>query len=170
MKATARTVKVGDNVTVNVALASDVTGDVIITVDGVDYTATVEDGVASIVIPDLPAGQYALDVKYGGDDKYKNQSTTVTFNVNKYNVRMKVTASYNNDDDFAIISTTLSDDATGSVSVEVNGNNYTVNVVDGSALVAISKLPAGDYPLDVVYSGDAKYKDYTVTKTLKVNK
>jgi len=170
MKATARTVKVGDDVTVNVALASDVTGDVIITVDGVDYTATVVDGVATIVIPDLPAGQYALDVKYSGDDKYKNQSTTVKFNVNKYNVKMKVTAKYYVDGDYSIVSVTLSDDATGSVSVEVNGNNYTANVVDGSALVAISKLPAGDYPLNVVYSGDAKYKDYTVATTLKVVK
>jgi len=170
MKATARTVKVGDDVTVNVALASDVTGDVIITVDGVDYTATVVDGVATIVIPDLPAGQYALAVKYSGDDKYKNQSTTVKFNVNKYNVKMKATAKYYQDGDYSIVSVTLSDDATGSVSVEVNGNNYTTNVVDGSALIAISKLPAGDYPLNVVYSGDAKYKEYTVATTLKVVK
>ncbi|WP_458455318.1 Ig-like domain repeat protein [Methanobrevibacter sp.] len=170
MKATARTVKVGDDVTVNVALASDVTGDVIITVNGTDYSATVEDGAAVIVIPDLPAGQYALDVKYGGDDKYKNQSTTVTFNVNKYNVKMKATAKYYADGDYSIVSVTLSDDATGSISVEVNGNNYTVNVVEGSALVAISKLPAGEYPLDVVYSGDAKYKDYTVATTLNVVK
>ena len=170
MKATARTVKVGENVTVNVKLASDVTGEVIITVNGVDYTATVEDGVASIVLPDLPAGQYSLDVKYGGDDKYKNQSTTVTFNVNKHNVRMRVTASYNYAGDFAIISSTLSDDATGTVSVDVNGNEFATDIVEGSALIAISSLPAGDYTLDVKYSGDDKYKDYTVTKTLEVNK
>ena len=83
---------------------------------------------------------------------------------------MKATAKYYADGDYSIVSVTLSDDATGSVSVEVNGNNYTANVVDGSALVAISKLPAGDYPLNVVYSGDAKYKDYTVATTLKVVK
>ena len=170
MKATARTVKVGDNVTVNVKLASDVTGEVIITVDGVDYTATVEDGVASIVLPDLPAGQYALEVKYGGDDKYKAQSTTVTFNVNKYNVKMRATATYYASGDYSVISVTLSDDATGTVSTEVNGNVYSTNVVDGSALIAIAKLPAGEYTLDIEYSGDAKYNNYTVTKTLNVVK
>ena len=170
MKATARTVKVGDDVTVNVALANDATGDVIINVNGTDYNAAVVDGVATIVIQDLAAGQYALDVKYGGDDKYKNQSTTVKFNVNKYNVRMKATASYNNEGDFAIIGATLSDDATGDVSVNVNGKDYVASVTDGSALIAIPKLPAGDYTLDVKYSGDEKYKDYTVTKTLNVNK
>ena len=168
MKATARTVKVGDNVTVNVALASDVTGDVIISVDGVNYTATVENGVASIVIPDLPAGQYALDVKYGGDDKYKNQSTTVKFNVNKYNVRMKATAKYYEDGGFAMVSVTLSDDATGSVSVEVNGNNYTASVANAKALIAIPDLAAGEYTLGVVYSGDAKYNNYTSTVNLEV--
>ncbi|AMD18282.1 hypothetical protein TL18_09810 [Methanobrevibacter sp. YE315] len=170
MKATARTVKVEDNVTVNVALASDATGEVIITVNGADYTAAVEDGVASIVIPELPAGQYALDVKYGGDDKYKNQSTYVKFNVNKHNVRMKVTANYNYKDDFAMISTILSDDATGTIAVEINSNEYAAEIVDGSALIAVPKLPTGDYTLDIRYSGDDKYKNYTVTKTLKVDK
>ena len=170
MKATARTVKVGDNVTVNVKLASDVTGEVVITVNDVDYTATVEDGVATIVLPDLPAGQYALDVKYGGDDKYKNQSTTVKFNVNKYNVRMKVTPTYYYDDDFAIISTVLSEDATGDVSVNINGDDYFATISNGKVLIAIPALPAGDYTFDVVYSGDAKYNNYTVSKTLNVDK
>ena len=170
MKATARTVKVGDDVTVNVALASDATGDVIITIDGVDYNATVADGIASVVLSNLPAGQYSLGVKYSGDDKYKNQSTTVKFNVNKYSVRMKATAKYYADGDYAIVSTTLSDDATGNVTVEVNGKSYIANVVDGSALIAIPKLAAGNYTLDVKYSGDAKYKEYSVQKTLNVNK
>ena len=170
MKATARTVKVGENVTVNVKLASDVTGDVVITVDGVDYTATVEDGVATIVLPDLPAGQYSLDVKYSGDDKYKNQSTTVKFNVNKHNVKMRATTKYYSDGDYSIISVTLSDDATGEISTEINGKTYSTNVVEGSCLLGISKLPAGEYSVDIVYNGDAKYNNYTVTKTLNVVK
>ena len=168
MKATARTVKVGENVVVNVVLAEDVTGDVVIEVNNVKYTVAVENGVASIVIPNLAAGQYALDVKYSGDDRYKAQSTKVTFNVNKHNVRMKVKASYNSEDDFAVISTILSDDATGSISVEINGKNYTSNIVEGSALIAVSKLSPGDYTLDVKYSGDDKYKEYTSTASLKV--
>ena len=170
MKATARTVKVGDDATVNVVLASDASGEVVITIDGVDYTGVVVDGVASIVIPDLPAGQYSFAVKYSGDDKYKNQSTTVKFNVNKYNVRMKATSKYYSDKDYSIVSVTLSDDATGTVSTSVKGNNYKANIVDGSASITISKLPAGSYSLDVAYSGDAKYKNYTATTTLKVVK
>lgn len=170
MKATARTVKVGDDVTVNVTLASDASGEVTVNVNDVDYTAVVVDGTASIVVANLSAGQYSLDVKYGGNDKYKNQSTTVKFNVNKYNVKMKVTASYNNEGDFAIISTVLSDDATGSVSVDVNGTEYAASVVDGSALIAVPKLPAGNYALDVKYGGDDKYKEYSVSKELTVNK
>ena len=170
MKATARTVKVGDDVTVNVALASDATGDVIITIDGVDYNATVVDGVASVVLSNLPAGQYSLEVKYSGDDKYKNQTATVKFNVNKYSVRMKATAKYYADGDYSLVSTTLSEDATGNVTVEVDGKSYTANVVDGRALIAIPKLAAGNYTVDVKYSGDAKYKEYSVEKTLNVDK
>ena len=170
MKSTARTVKVGSDVTVNVVLASDAAGEVFIEINGTNYTAIVENGVAEIVLPNLPAGQYALDVKYGGNDKYKAQSTTVTFNVNKYNVRMKATAAYYADGDYSIVSVNLSDDATGKISVDVAGNNYTANVVNGTTLVALPKLPAGDYQLDVEYSGDAKYKAYTAKTTLNVLK
>ena len=82
MKATARTVKVGNDVTVNVALSEDATGEVSISINDTNYTCTVENGVASIVIPDLPVGQYALDVDYSGDYKYKPYTGKVTFNVN----------------------------------------------------------------------------------------
>ncbi|WP_458456143.1 Ig-like domain repeat protein [Methanobrevibacter sp.] len=166
MKATARTVKVGDNVTVNVVLKDDTTGDVVITVNDVDYTATVEEGIATIVLPDLPAGQYALTVKYSGDDKYKNQSTTVTFNVNKYNVRMKATTKYENG--IAQITVTLSDDATGSIYVDISETNYTANVENAKALIEIPDLDAGQYTFDVNYSGDSKYKNYTSTAKLVV--
>ena len=169
MKATARTVKVGDNVTVNVALASDATGEVVIAVDGVNYTATVVDGAASIVLPNLPAKQgYSLEVKYSGDDKYKSKTTNVTFNVNKYNVRMKATAKYYEEGGFAMVSVTLSDDATGSVSVNVNGTDYTASVANAKALIAIPDLAAGQYVWDVAYSGDAKYNNYTSTVKVDV--
>ena len=47
------------------------------------YNATVEDGSAVIVVPDLPSGSYSLNVSYSGDEMYKAYNATVTFNVNK---------------------------------------------------------------------------------------
>ena len=82
MKATARTVKVGNDVTVNVALSEDATGTVSIDVNGATYTSEVVNGTASIVLPNLPVDNYVLDVDYSGDDKYKAYTGTVKFNVN----------------------------------------------------------------------------------------
>ena len=169
MTSTARTVKVGDNVTVNVALSEDATGNVFIAINGTNYTASVENGVASIVIPELPAGQYALDVTYSGDDKYKAKTSTVTFNVNKYNVRMKATARTVKVGNDVTVNVALSDDATGSVGIDVNGTVYTSEVVSGTASVILPNLPVDNYVLNVDYSGDDKYKAYTTTVKFNVN-
>ncbi len=167
--ASARTVKVGDNVTVNVALPSDATGEVVINVNGTEYTGTVENGAAVVIIPDLPAGQYAFDVTYNGDDKYKSSTAPVTFNVNKHNVKMKATARTVKVGNDVTVNVALSEDATGEVVINVNGNNYTGTVTDGAAAVVIPDLPVGQYALDVDYGGDAKYKPYTGTVTFNVN-
>ena len=46
-------IKVGENVTVSVNVPSDATGDVIITVDGKNYTVAIVDGKAVKTIADL---------------------------------------------------------------------------------------------------------------------
>ena len=55
----------------------------------------------------------------------------------------------------------LPKDATGTVTVEIGGKNYTANVTDGVANVIIPGLGVGDYNITTVYSGDAKYDSMT---------
>ena len=169
MEASACAVHVGENAIVNVQLDSDATGEAIITIDGVDYVGTVEDGVASIIIPNLPAGEYSLKVTYTGDDKYKSTTADVDFNVNKNYVRMKATARTVKVGNDVVVNVALSDDATGEVVINANGNNYTATVTDGTAVVVIPGLPVGQYALDVNYSGDDKYRSYTGKVTFNVN-
>lgn len=170
LKATARTVKVGDNVTVNVEVSKDATGNVSVVIDGVSYFGVVSNGVASIIIPDLPANQYSLDVQYSGDGKYKTRSATVTFNVNKNNVRMKATARTVKLGNDVIVNVALSSDATGNVSININGTDYVGVVEGGNSVIVLPNLPVNQYALDVAYSGDEKYKPYTSTVTFNVNK
>ncbi|WP_067041607.1 Ig-like domain repeat protein [Methanobrevibacter sp. YE315] len=169
MKASAATVKVGNDVVVNVKLSSDATGNVFIVIGGVKYTGIVSNGAAKIIIPDLPAGQYSLEVKYSGDDKYKTKTTTVSFNVNKNNVRMKATARTVKVGNNVTVNVALSDDATGIVYINVNGKVYIVEVEGGNAVIVIPNLPVKQYSLDVYYSGDGKYKNYTSVVTFNVN-
>ena len=55
----------------------------------------------------------------------------------------------------------LPDDATGNVTVVIDGKNYTATVINGSAVVSIKDLPNGTYSGEVIYSGDNNYSNMT---------
>ena len=59
-------------------------------------------------------------------------------------------------------------DATGIITVTVNGKDYEALVSAGS--VTIPNLHAGDYEADVVYSGDDKYANKSTTVSFTVSK
>ena len=59
-------------------------------------------------------------------------------------------------------------DATGNVTVTINGKNYTSNVVDGFAVIEVNDIPNGNYPAVVHYSGDANYTAITWTMNFTV--
>jgi len=61
-------------------------------------------------------------------------------------------------------------DATGSVTLTVNGKEYVFDVCEGKANVKLPDLSNGDYPYTITYSGDSKYSSFTNHGSLKVNK
>ena len=63
------TIDFGEDAVISVKLADDATGEVVITVNGEDYTAAIENGVASVTVSDLEAGDYTVAVKYAADKK-----------------------------------------------------------------------------------------------------
>ena len=155
-------IKVGENVTVTVNVPTDATGDVIIIVDGVDYTVAIENGKAVKTIADLKANDYTVTVKYSGDNNYNANQNTTEFSVSKISdYNMDISVPEIKEGVNSTISVDLPKDATGTVTVEIDGKKYTANVIDGTANVIVSGLSAGDYNITTVYSGDAKYDSMT---------
>ena len=151
-------IKVGENVTVTVNVPTDATGDVIIIVDGVDYTVAIENGKAVKTIADLKANDYTVTVKYSGDNNYNANQNTTEFTVSKISdYNMNITVPEFKEGVNSTINVVLPKDATGTVTVEIGGKNYTANVTDGIANVIIPGLGVGDYNITTTYSGDAKY-------------
>ena len=151
-------IKVGENVTVTVNVPTDATGDVIIIVDGVDYTVAIENGKAVKTIADLKADDYTVTVKYSGDNNYNANQNTTEFTVSKISdYNMNITVPEFKEGVNSTINVVLPKDATGTVTVEIGGKNYTANVTDGVANVIIPGLGVGDYNITTTYSGDAKY-------------
>ena len=151
-------IKVGENVTVTVNVPTDATGDVIIIVDGVDYTVAIENGKAVKTIAGLKADDYTVTVKYSGDTNYNAKQNTTAFTVSKISdYNMNITVPEFKEGVNSTINVVLPKDATGTVTVEIGGKNYTANVTDGVANVIIPGLGVGDYNITTTYSGDAKY-------------
>ena len=151
-------IKVGEDAVISVKLFSDATGDVIIIVDGVDYTVAIENGKAVKTIADLKANVYTVTVKYSGDNNYNANQNTTEFTVSKISdYNMNITVPEFKEGVNSTINVVLPKDATGTVTVEIGGKNYTANVTDGVANVIIPGLGVGDYNITTTYSGDAKY-------------
>ena len=151
-------IKVGEDAVISVKLASDATGEVVITVNGVDYHVAIENGVASVTVSGLEAGDYTVTVKYSGDNNYNANQNTTEFTVSKISdYNMNITVPEFKEGVNSTINVVLPKDATGTVTVEIGGKNYTANVTDGVANVIIPGLGVGDYNITTTYSGDAKY-------------
>ena len=169
VSASAEDIYVGEDAVVKVKVGpSDATGNVTITVDGKKYTSEVKDGEAEFVISGLKAGTKQVSVSYSGDDKYLSSKNTTTFKVKKYHPPIDSTTQdiiYGKDETIVV---ELPDDATGKVTIIVDGKKYTAKVKDGKATFVIPGLTSGKYDVQVYYSGDGKYYSAKTTNSFKV--
>ena len=163
-------VSVGETARIEVKYPEDATGNVTITVDGKTYTKPLENGFAVFEVPNLKAGQHEVDVSYSGDDKYLPSDVNKSFEVSKVNPSINVNVPDVASGKNAKVTVTLPEDATGTVSVKINGKTYTASVKNGKATVTIPNLKAGNYDVDVSYSGDDKYNGTDAEKSFKVSK
>ena len=164
-------IKVGDDAVISVALPEDATGNVIVNVNGKNYTAVVKYGVASVTVSNLANGTYSVSVFYNGDDTYMPMENSTKFTVSKvsdYNMTVDIADIIKGEN--ATITVTVPKDGTGSVVVTINGTDYKGTVTNGTAKVIIPGLDEGTYKVVTFYAGDAKYDSMIVNGTITVNK
>ena len=164
-------IKVGDDAVISVALPEDATGNVIVNVNGKNYTAVVKYGVASVTVSNLANGTYSVSVFYNGDDTYMPMENSTKFTVSKvsdYNMTVDIADIIKGEN--ATITVTTPKDGTGSVVVTINGTDYKGTVTNGTAKVIIPGLDEGTYKVVTFYTGDAKYDSMIVNGTITVNK
>ena len=166
--ATAHDIHVGENETIvaNV-LPGDATGIVLVNMGGVGYYAAIVNGTADIIIPELPNGVYIANVYYNGDGKYLPSNTTVKFTVSKLKAPIDAAGDEIKEGNDATVVVRVPKDATGTVTITVDGKTYTEKVKDGKAVFVIPGLVKGDWNVDASYSGDKKYEaNDTITDIL----
>ncbi|MEE0938673.1 Ig-like domain repeat protein, partial [Methanobrevibacter sp.] len=154
----------GEDAIVEINLPEDATGNLTVTIGNETYIVPVEDGYASVEIPDLAYGEHNITVAYSGDDKYKAASKESTIDVQP-DIEIPDEIDFNDEDEISI---TLPEDATGNLTVSVDGVETTVPVVNGTASVPLGNLTPGDHNISVSYSGDEKYDSASAEKSLSV--
>ena len=164
-------IKVGENAVISVALPEDATGEVIISVNGKNYTVMTKYGMANVTISDLANGTYSVDAFYNGDDIYapiKNSTAFTVSKVSDYNMTVDIADIVKGEN--ATITVSVPEDGTGNVIVTINGTDYKGTVVNGTAKVIIPGLDEGTYKVVTFYTGDNKYDSMIVNGTITVNK
>ena len=132
----------------------------------------VVDGKVVVDTTKLGVGNYIVVAKISENDNYLANETSATFEISK--------KEFNSTDDLISLpssseavtnpsfSINLPSDATGNLTVIVNGKEYTKELVNGSATVGINDLPAGKYDAIIKYSGDSKYAPITKNTSLTI--
>ena len=133
--------------------------------DGI-YFGVIENGTANVVVPGLIENT-TVEVSYGGDAVYNNASVNVLLVVNpKENATVSIDAPPIVVGEDATVTVILPGDAAGRVTI----GNEVVDVVNGTASVVLTNLPAGNTTVVVAYSGDRKYNPIETEVNVTVNK
>lgn len=170
--------KCGDNATVDVIVGAS--GNVSVIVDRMESIVSLLDGSASVKLNNLSAGNHSVYVIYFGNEKYNPAYNVSYFYVadgsmlpepSKKQINLTIDISDVNVDEEAIINATLPTDATGILSIFVDGNNVVqVNATEGEVCYSIGRLPAGNHIVEVRYSGDEKHYPVSENKSVHVAK
>ncbi|SDA70661.1 Ig-like domain repeat protein, partial [Methanobrevibacter millerae] len=153
-------ITIGEDLNVTVIVPGDAKGNVTINIDGKTLTTKVSNGIAEFIIPGLSAGDYSVIARYDGDDKYGENSTTAFVKVMKIiNYPTYITNEVKN------LTVHLPEDAKGNITLIVDGETFTGDIVNGTVTVYDPNLTPGYHNATVICSGDDKYA-YKVTEML----
>ena len=158
----------GNNVTLTVSVNKDASGFVKFTLGGRNVFAEVVDGKAVINVI-VSEGSYDVDAVYLGDDEFNENVTVISFTVEapeSSDVSITVPSDVKAGES-ANVTVDIAN-ATGNVTVIVDGKETTVPLVNGSASVALENISAGDHSVVVVYSGDETHAPTHSASTFSV--
>lgn len=166
---TADDIYVGQNAVIKIVVGpAGATGNVTVTLEGKTYNLKIVDGKASLIVPGLKVGTKNVTVVYNGNVVYRPSENSTTFKVLKLVPPIDVTAPDITVGDDGIITVKVPKDATGTITIEIEGKRYTQPIVDGVAVFIIPGLKVGIHDIKAFYSGDDVYLPANTTGSIKV--
>ncbi len=153
-------------------------GNVSVTVNGKSYNGTVEDGAATVSIPDLAAGNYSVAVGYHDfDGDYGDASDNVTFTVNESKAKIinkDIAKDYNSNYKYKIRIIGVDGEPVKGlkIKISINGKAKTYKTdSNGYVTVKLDKTyTPGKYTVKLSYKGVTSKHVITVKQILKSKK
>ena len=154
---------------ITVTLNSNVAGLVRLELNNVNYTEEIVDGTVKFNIEGLSLGNYTVHAYFDGNVNFYEDYDWDIFEVTKVeNLDIDIPEEIEGDND--AFSFNMPEDATGTVSIIINGKTYSVDVINGTVSIDLSNLTNGNYTYTLVYSGDEKYSSFTRNGTINMNR
>ena len=164
-------IKVNEDVLINVSCLSDAQGNVTLYINNKAHTLALTNAKATYTIKNITRGDYIIKAVYNGDDKYLESQSSTKIEVDKLNASMLIEAADIIYGESAVIIVRLNDNATGNVTVTVDGKSNSSGVVDGQSVIILSGLEAGDNKnITVFYTGDDTYFNKTESADFTISK
>ena len=155
-------------VVINVTVNETAEGNVLVKVNGTDYSyiAPVVNGSAVLTIRNLSPGQYNVTVTYTGDDLFITNSTVMELTVPYNNIDVAVNDGivYGMN---ATVTVYVPDTFTGNVTIFVDGNEYgnaTINTTTHTAVLNVTGLNAGMHNVTAEYNGTTGFAIFNVAR------
>ena len=163
----AKNITIKDNVTLTVKLPSDVTGDVLIKVNGKKlYNLSANETIAINLSNN--AGDYVVDVTYSGDKNYESDMATKEFTISKAETSITANPIIFEEGNSSTIEINISDVDSGIILVDVADKKFYGDINAGKATVLINGLVAGNYTAKISFAGNEKFKPTTDSVAVNV--
>ena len=151
----------GENATLNITTIPVVKGNVTITITGRDNkTVNLTDGNLIYTISNLGGGTYNITITFNGNENYTSVNKTIILKVDPSNPQLNISVEDIEFGENAIVKVNL-EDITGTVNIQVNNKNYTVDITNGIGEINIDVLPAGNYTVYAKFDGNDNYTPAT---------
>ncbi len=162
-------IKIGEDLIVQVSVPRDAGGNLTVNVGNITQVKEISSSNMNFVFANLSADNYNIQVNYEGSKKYSSQVKTTNVNVNKYDSTVKINLSEIEVDKDLIITISANDEATGDISLYINGKLETLSLTQSKANYTIRNITRGDYIIRAVYSGDDKYLESSDSVKIEVD-
>ncbi len=164
------TINVDEDLILTITAPGDATGNVSLYINNKLETLTLIDAKANYAIKNIARGDYRITAIYNGDDKYLKSGDYKFVEVDNINATLSSIIEDITYGEKVIVQVFLNDNATGNVSVTVEGVTNSSSVLNGRANITLSGIDAGFKNVSIFYTGDDTYFNKTETTNFTIKK